>query len=89
MTRILPSRIPRERRGIKQVNFDGKKSGYEVRAMVPIVITKLAYYFIHSPHPCHSRAKSFLPRQLAERTVPFTEGEMDWQLGGNMMMFGT
>lgn len=88
MTVILPSRIPRERRDIKQVNFDGKKRGYEVWAMVSIAITKLAYYFILFS-PCHSRAKSFLPRQLTDRPLPFTEGEMDWQLRSGMMMFGT
>lgn len=40
MTVALPSSIPREE-DIRQVNFEGKRRGYRVWAMIPIVITKL------------------------------------------------
>lgn len=87
MTGALLSRIPREKeRDIEQVNFDGKKRDYGVQAVIPIAITELAYYFILFSS-CLSRAKSFLPRQLEDKTVSFTEGEMGWQLGGKMLMF--
>ena len=84
MTAALSSRTPRER-DIEQVNFDGKKRGYRVWAMVSVAITELAYNFIL--FFCLSRAKSS-SRQLAGRPVPFIEEKMDWQLGGGMMMFG-
>lgn len=80
---VLPSRI--RETDIGYVNLDGKRRSYGVWAVVPIATTELALLF-HSFF-CLSKAKS-LSRQLADRPVPFTEGEMGWQLGSGIMMFG-
>lgn len=50
--------------------------------MVPIAVTEIGYYYIFFSCLC------FLSRQLADRSMPFIEGEMDWQLGDGKMMFG-